>query len=387
MKINEESRYVLLKTVFEGDNFGSSLQAFALKSFIENDLNTKCIVVVRCEKGIRAKILKLKSRAVSFVKCFLNLRLFVNIWSGHFNKNKADKYSEDIRKQFKAFTDNCIMPDYLSKKELKSLARRDNCIKCITGSDQVWNPTLAGVNPVNFLRFSPKSKNISYAASIGASEIPYYNYFAFKRNIKNINHISVREQDAKQLLYDNFGIEARVCLDPTLLAGKDFWIAKKENIQADKPYTFCYFLNKPSKQAVNMIKNKIAKNERVLVVSKKDFAEYVSGIQTINDVSPLQFVSYVCESECVLTDSFHGMVFSIMHNKPFYVFERDYENYIPQPSRIVTLLKELEISERYIFGDESSTEIGSIDYSKVNRVIEEKRKRSVEFLKELIGNE
>lgn len=390
MEINEKSKYILLNTVFVGDNFGSSLQAFALKHFISSVFDVPCYIVARREVGYRATVYRLRIKVLNFLKSFLSIKLFVRTWGSQINKfrkkSKVDIYPEKIRESFVLFTKEHIKPIYLPQKELKRYAHDENCICCITGSDQIWNPTANFMQPNNFLMFSPKKKNISYAASIGATQIPYYNYVSFKRNINNIKQVSVREETAGQLLFDEFGVTSKVCVDPVVLVGKEFWLAGREPIEGYGLYTFCYFLNKPSKQALELISERAASGEKVFVLSRKDVSQYNAKVQMIEDISPLQFVSYIQDAGLVLTDSFHGMMFSILLNKNFFVFERDYENYVPQPSRIVTLLDQLGISERYIQDGDTITENNDMDYDSINEIMRKKQKASAEFLKEAIGN-
>ncbi len=391
MKINEKSKYILLDTVFVGDNFGSSLQAFALKRFLEDSYGIACHIVERREEGFGAKCYGLRIKILNLSKSLLSPKLFSITWTSQINKLrkniKADVYPEKIREGFQLFTNEYIKPVYLTQKELKRYVQDDNCVCSIAGSDQIWNPTAHFLQPSHFLMFSPKDKNISYAASIGASKIPYYNYLSFKRKIKNIKHISVREETAGQLLLDEFGVASQVCVDPVVLVGRDFWLANREATGIDQSYTFCYFLNKPSKQALECIKKKTANGEKVFVLSRKNMSQYIADVQMIKELSPLQFVSYIQDADSVLTDSFHGMMFSVILNKEFFVFERDYENHVPQPSRIVSLLSQLGISERYIQGDDAVVENGAIHYECINEIMERKRKESALFLKEAIENE
>ncbi|MDD3404398.1 MAG: polysaccharide pyruvyl transferase family protein [Hespellia sp.] len=385
-----DKKYVLLNTVYRGDNFGSSLQAYALKKYVEEKFKVDCIIVERNEVGFMKKLCRLETVSVNFFKSFLSPRLFRDTWTSHFRKRcPQNRYSDAIQYNFMVFIEAELSPTYLSGKKMKELARSRSCLRCITGSDQVWNPTGTHLKKDNFLTFSPKSKNISYSASIGADKIPYYNYLPFRRYVSKINYISVREETAGQLLMNNFHISARVCVDPVLLAGKDFWIEKLKSINMDTPFIIGYFLNKPSENAITEIRRNIANNRSVYVVSKCDFPQYVAGTKQVSDLSPFEFISYICHSECVLTDSFHGMLFSILFNKKFFVYERDYEKSVPQHSRIVSLLNGLNIADRYIRNDVASDTavLDDIDYSMVNPIIEQMRKQSVSFLCEALRDE
>ena len=379
--------FVLLRTVYQGDNFGSSLQAFALKRYVEEQFGMSCLVIENKEKGLELVKQNITRKTINFIKSFCSPRLFVREWSVYLGKGKSTpKYSDGIIQKFAEYTESQIIPVYLSKKDLKKKAKNIGCKKVITGSDQVWSPVGPSLNYFNFLCFSPKSKNISYAASLGVDKVPYYNYLSFKKKIKRIKYVSVREENAQVLLKKQFHVDATCCLDPVLLVGTEFW--KQHMTQRwSENYVFCYFLNCPSVVALEKIRYYQNRGIKVIVLSRMPFAEWDASVEILDDVGPFDFLSYVCNANAVLTDSFHGMAFSIVFSKDFFVFERDYGKSIPQVSRITSLLTMLNIEGRYISDGSTASNPEALNYSTIQSKLEEYRVKSAYFLSEAMKDE
>jgi hypothetical protein len=118
----------------------------------------------------------------------------------------------------------------------------------VSGSDQIWAPNV--FNPVYMGDFkkSKNQKKISYAASIGLSDIPESLIDTYKELLSDFDHVSVREETGKELLLNSCDCKSKVVLDPTLLLNTtqyDKLLKKVQNIK--QPYVFCYFLNKNHK--------------------------------------------------------------------------------------------------------------------------------------------
>lgn len=372
---------MLLKTIFQGDNFGSSLQAYALKNYIQNTFNVDCIVIERKEVGYKAILFSLNNKLVNITKSLLSVRLFVESWTSHLSKgSRSPCFSAKILERFQKFTSEKIAPVYLSLYELKQLANQDDCLLCITGSDQVWNPTGTHINKENFLLFSPKGKNLSYAASIGASQIPYYNELSFRKGVSNIRFLSVREQTGQFLLQRKYGLKAQLCVDPVLLVGRYFWENYIKGSVHTEPYVFAFFLNKPSQEAMEMMKYYEKTGIVVKVLSRDGNNEYYGHSNRIENTDPFSFLTLVKEAYSILTDSFHGMMFSLIFEKDFYIFERNYGKHVSQSSRIESLLNRLSINARYIRKGNMGSSFDKLDYSRITPLLENDRIKSVQFL-------
>ena len=141
--------------------------------------------------------------------------------------NVSDLSSRVISEKTVALFDEFVSSEVKQKKfphrELVRRAKSDEYAKFICGSDQIWCSTTLYVDPLMYLRFSPREKRIAYAPSIGRDFIPDYNKRRMKKYISDIPHLSVRETEGARLINELTGMTAKVVLDPTLLHTRTDW--------------------------------------------------------------------------------------------------------------------------------------------------------------------
>lgn len=247
----------------------------------------------------------------------------------------------------------------------------------ITGSDQVWNPKNIKGSSIYFLTFAPKYKRIAYAPSFGVSSIPDQYIENYKRWLTGIPYLSVREESGAKIIKELTGRDVPVLVDPTLMLTREKWlsIAKEDPYKPDKPYLLTYFLGEIPKGTRKRIK-KIARDynlEIVRLADTRDKKRYIAG--------PGEFIDYINSADLVCTDSFHGSVFSILMETPFIVFDRVGTSMY---SRIETLLNKFNLHSRqanYIKDDE----IFNIDFSHIPPILDEERKKALNYLKEALN--
>lgn len=264
-----------------------------------------------------------------------------------------------------------------SKKQLEKY----NFNAYVVGSDQVWRPKYSYGIGNYFLDFVKKRniKKIAYAVSFGVDDWEYTDKQTKKcRNLaQKFDAISVREDSAIGLCKNKLGVEAIHVLDPTMLLDKQDYIklVEKDNILENRDSLMTYILDKS--HVKSDIVNKV---EQVLKlkthsVMPKDKFENV-GSEKINDcVFPAvtEWIRGFMDAEFVVTDSFHGTVFSIIFNKPFIVIVNEERGI----TRFRSLLKKFDLEERII--DTNNVSIGivqklistTIDYNGVNLKLKE----------------
>ncbi len=131
-----------------------------------------------------------------------------------------------------------------------------------------------------------------------------------------------------------------------------------------------------------------SEGNKIKVISRVRFEEFGTETQQIDKIAPFQFLTLINHADCILTDSFHGVVFSLIFEKEFLVFSRNYGKHISQSSRIISFLKELGIEDRYIEDDATkSIIIKNLNYSKINAIIEYRRKESSKFLENVFNSQ
>ena len=293
-------------------------------------------------------------------------------------KIRNKKY-EEFRKEF-TYSRNCL--DYESLTELA----KERYTDVIVGSDQLWLPVNI-VSDYYTLNWVPEEINkISYSTSFGFSSLNKKYNNMYKNFLNRINHISVREESGQKII-DNFKLRSELVADPTLLLTKDEWdkITIKARIIEEK-YILCYFLgkNKEHRKFAERLKEKTG----LKIVSLNHADEYVRYSDKYcdyapYDIGPKEFINLIKNAEYVLTDSFHGTIFSIIFNKKFYIFKRYKESKYSTNSRIDSLIDTFKIPKEIILsGTESIEKVLSykIDYELTNKIVKEIRKKSIDWL-------
>ena len=371
---------VAILTWLNNENYGSILQAYALQAFIKN--NGYNVVDIDYDASNRAKL-------INWIKNRNSLNLFGDKikrkTSKIFSKNTI--YFSQRKLKFKDFKKENIVTTrkYSSPKELIELRNKYDIYVC--GSDQIWSPKL--MNPVFYFSFLDKDDyKISYAPSLGVSNIDDRKKELIKELLKGFNFISVREEKGKELLKDLTKKDITVQLDPTLLLCKEDWeklLINRNNINNE--YIFLYLLT-PNDKYIEKVKE-IAKRENLNVkVVLTDIGPYNTGFEELSDVGPLDWLALIKGAKYVFTDSFHGSIFSIIFNKQFILFKRFNDmKKGSENSRIINLSKKFGFEDR--IADEN-TKIGSItpiDYTIINKKMYEERIKSQKWLLNALAGE
>lgn len=245
------------------------------------------------------------------------------------------------------------------------------------GSDQIWRkqPEGIGYNPVYFGVHNIKTKkHVSYAASMGILPTTDQDKLYIKKLVSNIDSISVREQDLAQLLQSLNFKDVNVSLDPTLLIHAEQWLSIF-NIKnsSDNKYVLYYCLQ-PNAFSIQEIESFAKKRNLSLKVIITDYKEKESE-KYISTSAPDKFIELFSNAEFVFTSSFHGLVFSIIFNKPFYA---SFQN---NSGRAQSLLEYLGLSS-YLLPPQSKIDenYSNIIYKEVNAKLDILRNNSLKYL-------
>ena len=231
-----------------------------------------------------------------------------------------------------------------------------------------------------YLRFSPRTKRIAYAPSLGRDYIPSYNKNTIRKYIIEIDNISIREDTGRALLKELTGRDVPVVADPTLLMHSYEWDELKAKVELPNHYALCYFLDEPTDEVKAAINNYVKENNKKVVIlghienlslPSKDVIRPTAG--------PAEFLTITSKADMVITDSYHGMLFAINYHRKFWSVERNYSQY-DQSSRQLTILSRLHLEDRYVKGDYNFTDI-PIDYDYVQARIDEFIELSMDYLK------
>lgn len=383
MKNNKKIALISVKT----HNYGSLLQTYALQKFLNNQEINNEIIAYR-EKNIFRQIYRLCQ--ISFLIVY-SKGLFRNVYLRFFQP--------DLYKKLKIRA--CEFNGFISKKLVfskpfegrKSLVKSaNNYTAFILGSDQVWHPDNMRMDYYN-MNFVPAAiPKVAYAPSFGVSKIPEAQRVNTIKYLNRIKHISVREQSGKDIVFKLTGKMVQVVCDPTLLIDKDEWDGLKgDNRIIEQKYIFCYFLGNNSLH--REFTNRLKKHTGLQIVTLPHMHEYVPGDDTFGDIAPFnigpsEFINLISNAEYVLTDSFHGTIFSIIYSKNFYTLDRFDENKSSSTNtRIDSILSLLNIKGRKINGNEQLEDVlnKSIDYKDVYVRLIEFKKISIKYLVDAIS--
>lgn len=271
-----------------------------------------------------------------------------------------------------AFVKECIRStesvDYLTMDELEN----NDIEALIVGSDQVWRPKLVNNILWNyFCEFAIDSniKKIAYAASFGTDDMEYDLELQEKSKalISRFSRISVREVGGINLAKKYWGIDADFVLDPTLLLeASDYEKLIKENTLPDEKYIFAYILDATPKILEHIHKYAIHNKCNVKLA--------LCGSSKLQ-VSISLWLSLIKNANYIITDSFHGSVFSIIFQKQFLCIN----NISRGLSRMDNLKGITGLSDRFVkqIIDFPTSEI---DYKLVSKRLLKYRKFSKQFL-------
>lgn len=246
----------------------------------------------------------------------------------------------------------------------------DYDVYCV-GSDQVWNPNCyTSLNPY-LLTFVPKGKKrVSYASSFGVSAVPSTAIESYRSGIRALDCISVREKTGQDLVRQLTGREATVVADPTLLLTRQDWMNVARMDKVPKEDFLLLYVLRDSDYITQMAKIEAQKRGLKLVrlckiAHAQDGAS--SGIINIVDAAPDDFIGLFSKAKMVMTNSFHGTVFSN-------IFHCDYYAILPKGkdnnSRIVDLLDRLGCPERHVMEDCEFKEANPLDWDAVDAKLE-----------------
>ena len=156
-----------------------------------------------------------------------------------------------------------------------------------------------------------------------------------KRNVR----ISVGSEG--QIIRELTDINAPVLVDPTLLLSKKQWLsfANKASNRPEEGYVLTYFLGEISSDTEQYIQN-LAQEKNMKIIRLGDIHDKESYI-----TGPREFIDYINNADVLFTDSFHGVVFSILLERPFVVYERKSSG-ATMYSRIETLLDRFDLRHR-----------------------------------------
>lgn len=291
-------------TFLHNDNFGSSLQAYALQRVIR-EAGYDC-EHLDYQPDPREKILNLlkSGNHPKLILEGLRKRSVRNDMDGARKKSKAIPVFYQRMMTLSAVCRN--------RKELKAQSMTDDILIC--GSDQIWNPVW--LNPAYFLNFAPKGKKrIAYAPSLGIREMPGKSKQKKLRVLlRGFDAISVREEEGAALIRQLTGNTPEVMPDPVCLLPPEAWRDLKTDGIIGKDRLVCYFIgdNETYPEKIAALQEETGKEPLVIPVTAQS---YGWGYELLDGVGPESFLAALDNAALICTDSFHGLALGTILGK------------------------------------------------------------------------
>lgn len=369
-------------------NYGGILQAFALQTYLARAGHE--VWVIDRRKKAPGRLLRLLIGAKRAAKKYLLGRPTPPVVYSYEREVAAPL--RRVSRHTLPFVERMLVPRTLPitrRKEMKQLAK-EHFDAFIVGSDQVWRPAYAPYLPDYFFEFLParfKGRRIAYAASFGVdawslAEKPTRRLAAL---LARFDAVGVRERSGIALCEHHFGKQAVEVLDPTLLLTPADYLevlsvaeaASGPDAGVRRLWVYVLDLTADKQAAVDRVAAALD-----LVPSYHQGAVVKEG----KVAAPVtEWLAGLRDADFVFTDSFHGTAFSILFNKPFFV----YANPARGTARFSSLLDLFCLQERLIRASDELTGAllaAPIDWSSVDRRLQGKRDEARAFLAEALGD-
>jgi hypothetical protein len=355
-------------TLHRAQNYGSVLQAFALQKQIEKLGHQAYILDYYPERYTNKGLLKrLKNKSSRFNNPLVLLIAKLLIYPSYLKKGiQFNKFMHYL---------NLEKPSFATNEE--GMGRFTDADAYCAGSDQIWNSHWnEGVEKALFLDFVPKGKLcLSYAASIGLSNIPANEIDETKLLLDKFEFLSLREDKGVELVRELGRTDAVQCLDPTLLMSKEEWSLYADDSYKGKEYVLTYNLHHDPEidKCAKAIASKYHLQIRNISYNWHDIVRHghLDWCPTVEG-----FLGLIKNAKYVVADSFHATAFSIIFEKPFVVITPEVAS-----SRLSSLLKMLGLDDHNINKFTSLKVIEQpIDYIRVKSIIVTKQRESISFL-------
>jgi len=339
---------VCIVTVYNSINSGSYWQAFSLGKYLKEN-GHEVYYYKRNNKGASASLCEKMKHIISLLIRF-KFKAMVNYL-------KTIRDFTICNKNF-----NIIDEGEIDKIDL-----------FILGSDTIWNldtKYFTNNRKVYFGGAFQNKKKISYAASVANTKIETLNkYSEIKTYLNDIFKISVRDKHTKEVISNLINKEINIVCDPTLLLTKNEYEKLLTNNE-EKNYIFLYLFKDLNEKHIIEVKKFAKENNLKIISGIKDCKWCDKSI--VN--APQNFLNYMYNAQYVITDTFHGTIFAVNLNKNFIAINRN-------KNKVNEFLNKCNLNDRLISNQDIKQIFDkTIDYSFVNKILDEYRKESIEFL-------
>lgn len=384
-----KKRKIGIMTYYAVQNYGAALQAFALQQSLKK-LGVEPELIKFFDQHNESRPSEKKHSVIHILKS----KSFRNELIFHFKRfMRVRKQTVSKSEAFSSFRNNYLKisrEPYYDWEDLQQANSRYNGF--VVGSDMVWTPIGQNLDAY-FLLFADAEKRFSYAASMtGCAGYSKEDKEKILSYAPTFSRISCREREGVDFIKDRTSKDAQLVCDPTLLLDKEEW--KKElslkDYTEEKPYILCYMFGGMPKSVKTKIQ-RIAEENNLIIRYIPSLPEELDAELSLGHPGPCgpkEFAEMFFNASFVVTNSYHGFLFSLINKKPFIVYHRERNNkWKANEARISDLLTYLGLEDRYVDLDgEMSSKFLTLDYTKFNDKIQHYRTSSLSYLQTVVAD-
>lgn len=357
-------------------NCGSMLQAFALQEVIKRRCGANVEIIDFANAGSR--------KVYNLIAWELSRYAIIHNWNCLTHLPTMLK----VKKDYEDFSDNYLnktSKSYRNEAQLKELEKRYDLV--IAGGDQVWNVRVADGSDAFFLNFVNNVRKVSYSPSLGGTNIlkSGKNLDVYRKYLSEFEAISVREPNGKKWLEQLTGRSVKIVADPTLLLTPEEWqeYLPVPDIKEDYIFNYAFYHNYKN---INLALQKISEKVGlpIYIMDIKSWAIYrldKFNIKKYQQTGPLAFLGLMKNAQLVLTQSFHGTLFSALFNKCFWSYNWEKMTH-GEDDRATAILEQLGLKDRYKMIDElvNMNVMDPIDFKECNKNIDHLRQDAMDYI-------
>lgn len=328
-------------TLYLHDNFGCFMQGYCLRNFIRNQGHEVYLVKLDNDAKPKGYVRKIKSFVLNLIRNVIynkfNVRNYIN--QIKYNKEKK-KHKIDYEFEFIKPTEKTDM--------------------IVIGSDELWNiKNKSFTNLLQFWGFGLNTKRaITYGVSVGTSD--YKDLKNCKINLDCLFDFGVRDLNTSEFVEKDIDRKPTKVLDPTLLFNRDYFKNIQRKLKEDiKDYILIYTY-KSIRKNYELIRNakELAKEKNLKLVS---IGNYLPWCDISIPANPFECLWLFDNAEFVMTDTFHGTIFSVIYGKQFKSF--------PASPKTLDFLNMINVRNHIL------------NYSEVYNILKKKKEESINFLR------
>ena len=359
-------------TFHSANNFGAVLQAASLFNVLQASNDIMCEVI-------------------DYKPSFITKDYSTNPFRSHHIKTVIKnllRYRAKTKRNhlFDEFRNKYLICSSSTQSEKEFIEVCNSYDKIIVGSDQVWNYRLTENDHRYFLdEPSISSKKYAYAVSTGDATFSEMTCLKLIGDIRRFERLSVREESSKRILQNKLERKnVEVVLDPVFLTSRQQWL--KMAIEPSEESYILFFkmgYSKKADPALQFAKELSKKTgyKLKLLWDQEMWFQY-QDVEHIGAVGPSEFIGWIANAKCIVTNSFHATAFSIILNIPFFV-----ETEIDRKDRVLNLLNTFNLKDNGLKEGKTcdgKIVIPNIEWIGVNDCIETEKKKSLQYIRQIV---